>query len=516
MRIDDRGSQSASLLRYGLAFGIGILVSIHTYHIYREFAPRADWLYWDPAAHAFYGVRIAESLLHFHPVDFLHTLNEQTLWPPLHSLLQLPFQIAFGPGFSAAALCSFAFLALIFPALTLVNQKVNYSWSAWAAVMTLAATSPIYAGYGSMPMLEIFGAVFTMISAGLYLRKSRWFPLSLTFLFFLKYNYCIYVLLAVGVLQLLSRRSPGGSATRPYGQLLKTVGVFGWFVIVYLAALALILITGGFRIGKLSVHGIGNPLYALLLIVVIRAFITGQHKTVWRKIRGTGWEWFVIPVLIWLIIPVPNRVKTLVSFAINSPLGGQKPAELAYYTFYFHALTAYFSHPAVAWSCLAGAVITAILFRQRREILFLALLFALPFLLMTFNQNKQERFLFTFIFPLWILIGEGINRIPQVILRWAASLAVIAACLYFYDIRAVRDVVAWPFVPSSVEPQVREIAQQAAPVLEVRILGTRNDISPALLSYHIMKITGYDRMPHIDWELERNPPQGTLILRIQP
>jgi hypothetical protein len=179
-------------------------------------------------------------------------------------------------------------------------------------------------------------------------------------------------------------------------------------------------------------------------------------------------------------------------------------------------LAAYFSHFVIGWICLAGAVMTAILFRQRREVLFLALLFALPFLLMTINQNKQERFLFTFVFPLWILMGEGIHRIPKAVLRWTASLAVIAACLYFYDIRAVRDVVAWPFVPASVEPQARRIAQQAAQASEVRILGARNNISPALLSYHIMKITGYDHMPLIEWELERNPPPNVLILQIEP
>lgn len=496
-------------LRYGASLALGIAVALQTYRLYEAFAYRADWLYWDPAAHAFYGVRVAEAVRHLHLLGLLRALNEQTLWPPLHSLLQLPFQLLLGPGFYAAALCSFVCLALLFPALTFLYHQIDDSWFGWAALLAFAATSPMYAGYGSMPMLEIFGALFTVLSATLYLKNSRWFPLSLTFLFFLKYNYCLYILMPVVAVEIFRWYTKGAFKTRAC-----KLGAFEWFLIATAALMILILVTGGFKIGGLSVRGIGNPLYALYLIVLIREFVTGQYREHWRRIRGTGWEWFVVPVLIWMVIPVPNRVKTLVSFAINAPLGGQEPGELSYYTFYLDALSRYFPHPWLTAICGAAASAVTLVFRKRREVLFLALLFALPFLLMTVNQNKQDRFLFTFVFALWVLCATGIARIRLAPVRAAAAVAVIAGCLYFYNMSSLQELVAWPFVPVAVEAQARSIARQAAMAKEVRILGTTNEMSPALLSHQIMRLTGFEHMPHLDWEVEKNPPPDVLILKI--
>lgn len=467
---------------------------------------RADWLYWDPAAHALYGVRIAEAVRHLRILELLKTLNEQTLWPPLHSLLQLPFQFLFGPGFYASALCSFVFLALVFPALTYLYQRCSESWAGWAVLMAFAASSPYYAGFGSMPMLEIFGAALAAMSAALYLKSSRWFPLSLALLFFLKYNYCLYVLMPVLAWESLQFRSARRTLPR--------MTPFGWFIAVYLLLMGIILVTGGFKIGKLSMRGIGNPLYALFLIVLIRAAIKGQYREAWRGIRGTGWEWFAVPVLVWLIIPVPNRVKTLVSFAINASLGGGHTSKLSYYTFYFNALYVYFSTWWLETLCAIGAITIAVMFRRRKEVAFLALMFALPFALMTLNQNKQERFLFTFVPALWALCALAVSRLPHAAVRAAAAIAVCACCFWFYDVKTVEVQVAWPFVPLTVEAPVGYVAAAAADAREVRVLGTLNEMSPALIAYHIMRAAAGRSVPHLEWEVEKNPPPGTRIIAI--
>lgn len=484
---------------------IGAFVSWNTYQLYEGFAHRADWLYWDPAAHALYGVRIAEAVRHAQLLDLLRTLNEQVLWPPLHSLLQLPFQLALGPGFYASAVCSFFALALVFPALTFLYHSHDDSWFGWAVLMAFAGASPAYAGFGSMPMLEIFGAALTVYSAALYLNKSRWFPLSLTLLFFLKYNYCIYLLMPVAVMELWPR-AKGWFA--PKNRRIPKLSFFGWFIAASLALMALLLITGGFRIGKLSVRGIGNPLYVLFVIVLIRAALKGQIREGWQRIRGTGREWFTVPVVIWLLIPVPNRVRTLVTFAINAPLGGHRPTEVSYYTYYFHALSGYFSGSWPELLCAAGALAAVLIFRRKNEVVFLFLLFGLPFLLMTLNQNKEERYLFTFVFALWMLCALAVGRLPNIALRAAATLVVCAGCWFYYDISSTHDLVAWPFVPLEVEAPVNYIAAKAAGQREVRILGALNEMSPALLAYHI------PRGPHLAWKLEKDPPPGTRIFTV--
>jgi hypothetical protein len=373
--------------------------------------------------------------------------------------------------------------------------------------MAFAAGSPLYAGFGSMPMLEIFGAVLTAWAAALYLKNSRWFPLSLTLLFFMKYNYFLYLALPILALSAWDYKK-----TRTAKNIVQQITPFGWFVIAYAFVLALIVVTGGFKIGKLSVRGIANPLYALLLIILIRGFVKGQHRTAWRSIRGSGWEWFAVPVLIWLLIPVPNRIHTLVNFAVNAPLGGQRPGEIEYYTFYFKALPAYFSTWWLALICGMLAILAAVMQRSRR-VLFLVLLFGLAFVLMTANQNKQERFLFTFVFALWMLAAVAVAAMPRIV-RIAAALILCAGCLYYYDISKLHETVAWPFIPLTAENAVREVAVEAAQTQSVVVLGAQNDMSPALIAYHTWKLTGDTNRPKFYWELQKSLPPGTKVISV--
>lgn len=484
---------------------------MHVYSFYKVYMDRSDFLYWDPAAHAYYGVQIAEDIKQLDFLQLIQDTNGQVLWPPLHSFVQIPFQFLFGSTFYSSAICSFVFLPMFFLAITYLFHQLDTDWAGWLVLMSLTATSPYYSGYASMPMLEIFGAVLTAFSAALYLKKSKWFPLSLTLLFFLKYNYCIYVLIALAIDQGIEyvRNHPA-----PFHSIRTAWTPFRIFVFLYLLFLLAIFITGGFQIGKLQVRGIGNPLYFLLWIAVIRSLILGQHKKIWSRISGTGWEWFLIPVLLWLLIPVPNRVRTLVSFAINAPLSGSSPSELSYYTFYFDALSVYFTNHWFALLCAIGAGAVWILYRKDRRVLFLGLLIALPFFLMTLNQNKQERYLFTFVFVIWVLFSYGIARIKW---SWARSVAGVFVCvilLYYYDASAVQKTVDWPFVPKEVEAPVQFIVEQTSGAREIRILGVTNQMSPALLAYRIRKAAGFKLDPHFQWNSKKMTPNREITVGI--
>lgn len=472
------------------ALVIGCLCAIQTYSVYAQFLPRSEYLYWDPSAHAFYGVKIAVDLQHLDVLQLLSDANEQTLWPPLHSFLQVPFQLLAGPGFYAAALASLFCYALFFLALTFLFQQLKTDFFGWIVMMAFAVASPIYSGFASMPMLEIFGATMTAWSAALYLRNSRWFPLSLALLFFLKYNYCLY--LALPVLALQFREFP--RSRKFWIPLCGGVLILG--ILHFLG------------------YGLGNPLTVLCWLLLIYLVAAGHARNWWRKIRGTGWEWFWAPVLIWMLIPIPNRFRTLFQFAVNEPLGGYSAWHPDYYLFYFRQLPSYFSDVWPALLCAGMAVAAVVWFRKTREVVFLGLLFALPFLLMTANQNKQDRFLFTFVFALWALAGCLVSKIDRKPIRFAAAFAICALVFSFYHLSAANRWISWQFAPGDVRGPVNFIASEAASERDVRIVGVSNELNKSLLLYHIYRESNFEHLPHVEWTLEEKPQAGELVITI--
>jgi hypothetical protein len=490
----------------------GIFLSSQIYSLYAGLIHRADFLYWDPSAHAYYGVQLAAALRNLNLLEMLRVTNEQVLWPPLQSYLQIPIQLTAGPSFYASSFTSFIFLPLTLIAISFFYQQLSEDWSGWICVMALAAGSPYYAGYSSMPMLEIFGAAFTAWSAALYLRKSRWFPLSLMLLFFLKYNYFFYLALPVAALEGWKWCDQTGRHTFRFSSLFTP---FRIFVAVYIFAMLLILITGGIEIAGVSIRGIGNPAYILLLILVLRFLIKKQYLDVWPRLRISGWSWFVIPVLIWLLIPIPNRVRTIVSFLMSRPLGGHEVSQLSYWTFYFKAFPVYFADQWLLFSTFAAAAIVTILTFKNQRIQFAVLLFVIPFILMTFNQNKQERFLFSFIFALWILAGYAISKIPQIAVRGTLAAIVVAASVFFWNKPAVAELVAWPFIPASMDEPVRYIASELKTADSTLVFGVSNELSPALISYHVQKANSFQGSPRIQWRMKNQPGKGTHLILIR-
>jgi hypothetical protein len=480
------------------------------YNGYEAYIHRASYLYWDPAAHAYYGVKLTVALESLNPLRILAVLNEQVLWPPLHSILQVPFMIAMGKTFLASSICSMAFLGLFFVLLAFCYQQVSNSWLGLVVLLAFALTSPTTLAFGSMPMLEIFGAVFTALAAALYLKKSSWFPLSLSLLFFLKYNYFVYVFMPFVVLeygpyliqQLKSKKL----------LILKQLTRFQAFVIVYVLLLLTILVTGGFKIGALSLRGIGNPAYVLYILLLIRALITKEYIKIWSRLKGTGWEWFVIPVGIWLLIPIPNRIKTLVSFGINVPLSGYSPKQLSYYSFYLENLHVYFASGILMGACLALAFTTSIIYWKDKKILFLSGLFILPLLLMTINQNKQDRYLYTFVFTLWILAATLVGRFSILILRSVAAITLCALMMISYNYRDTANLIAWPFIPACLDEPILHIAKSVINEKRIVILGVSNDLSPSLIMFHIQREKLFNDRTKFGWKLSDLETGSRLIM----
>lgn len=491
-----------------LALAIGVLAASYCYDVYSTFERRWNYLTWDPAAHGWDGMRLALDIRELDVLQLVSDTNQLVLWPPLHSYLQIPYFLMFGFEFRSTVLCSLTFLALFAVAITWLHQQITESWEGWVVLMALVVSSPFFLGYATMPMLEIFGATLTVWAASLFLRRSYWFPLSLMLLFFLKYNYFLYVFVAMIAATIsLSHIRRLIEILRPIKLLVVIAGLF--------LALALIIVaTGGFQIGPFSIRGIGNPAYIFFLLSLFAVFWKRQHRILWNLIRASGWKWFVIPVFAWLIIPVPNRVKTILSFAISRPFGGPPASSPDYYLFYLEKLPLYFSDHWIAWLGLAVALSVAIRYRKKMDIRFISSLFLLPLLLMTLNQNKQERYLFTFIPPLWILMAYGASLIPWRSVRWLVALGFVAIVTVTTNLEMTDGIVRGQFIALRNRTPLHFIAERIANAKEVRVLGTTNELNPAMIQYHTGRKSGFKIRGNFDWEIEPQPSKDLDIICI--
>jgi hypothetical protein len=491
-----------------LALAIGVIVAIWCYRIYSNFESRWNYLVWDPAAHGWDGMRLALDVRDFRILQLIDHTNHLVLWPPLHSYLQIPFFLLLGFEFQSAVICSLAFLALLPVALTWFYQQMESSWAGWIALMTFSATSPMVLAYGSMPMLEIFGAVLTAVAAALFLRRSQWFPIGLALIFFLKYNYFVYLLLPVLLVQAINiDRFRFVQMTRKLMPLIVMMMLFLLFAV-------LIILTGGMKLGDVSIRGIGNPAYILFLIMTLWVFWNRKKLEFWETVSHSNWRWFVFPVIAWLLIPVPNRVKTIVSFAINRPLGSPPPTSFDYYSYYFDTFSLYFAHHLIAWISVAILIAGLVLHRKKREVQLTASMFLLPFLLMTFNQNKQDRFLLTFVPAVWILVAYSICQIRNRNLRFAAALTICVTLAASFNPAFVEDLMSRQFAPLRLRPAIGFIARRIATAPEVRVIGATNELNPASIQYHSGAATAFRVDQHFDWTLEKEPLTALDIICI--
>ena len=497
-----------NLLQLFLALLIGILLAVYSYSVYSNFERRWNYLTWDPAAHGWDGMRLALDLRRLDILQFLVDTNHLVLWPPLHSYLQIPYFFLFGFDYRASVLCSLTFLALFPVALTWLYQGMKPSWAGWAILMALTSSSPFFVGFSATPMLEIFGAVLTVWSAALFLKRSYWFPLSLALLFFLKYNYFAYLILGLLAAWFPFLSVPGlKPLLRPFKFFFLASGIFCVFA-------AVILLTGGFKVGSLSVRGVGNPAYVFFLVLLAGLLWKGRYKELWRSIRGTGWEWFVIPVLVWLVIPVPNRVKTIFSFAISRPLDSPSAYTSDYYLYYFEKISLYFSSDWTAWVVMIAGATIAFFYRRRSDVRFISGLFFLSFLLMTLNQNKQERYLFTFVPALWLLIAFGVSTIRIRIVRGIAAILIAAAILLPWQYGQIEGFIRMQFIPLISRAPLNFISTSIADADQIRVLGTTNEFNPAMIQYHSGLRSGFAIKQHFDWEIEKAPKDDLHIICI--
>src|SRR3954464_5740030 len=206
------------------------LVDEHTVKVVdaRHLLPR-----WDLATHLGHGWMDYHLLATGHIFRLLWDLWLQGYWPPALSIFQIPSYLVLGGTITSglrSTMAAFVFAGLAGCILLWRQWKVGGGGAA-SAFLALLISSPYLLAYASVTMTETLGAMVEILVLLAYqhdrerqtMISARLFAISLTVLFFTKYNY--FFLLAVPLVlhewlppsSAAARRPPRGPAGRGGG-----------------------------------------------------------------------------------------------------------------------------------------------------------------------------------------------------------------------------------------------------------------------------------------------------------
>jgi hypothetical protein len=405
----------------------GVAMLVHE-RVVRVVGDRHLLPHWDPAAHLLDGWIGYWSLRTMQPWTFFWNFREEGLWPPAYALWQVPFYFAVGPELTSGLTATLAAFALLGVAgalvLVLDSPKRDAAVVPVTLWLVLVVTSPYYLAYSAIGMMETFGAfaqtlVYLAWSVDRRRRgatSGRLFALSLTLLFFAKYNYLVLCVAPMLLHEFLGRTA-GASLARRIEQARSALRT-AWtsptirVVALYLIALVILIRSGGFDVRVLghevSVHRVGATGHIVLIAVGARIlFLHRRRRIDWQALLAVDRRvrplliWFVLPVTVWLLSPYPNHLRDFVDLLVNQPHGVEGLGSSI--GLYVQAFGRYFRGREELW--VTAALFAVITVRFRRCTPLTRLLFvtaATGFVLSALHQNRQERFLFTTLLPLWL------------------------------------------------------------------------------------------------------------------
>jgi hypothetical protein len=500
---------------------------------------------WDEAAHGFAGVRVAEALRHLDLIAFLRAINDQVVWPFVHSLMLAPAYLVMGDGLAAMEAVSIALYVATAVLLMVAGTTMHSARGVWIGLLaaTFALLSPQFGVFGTLGMLEMSGAFLLVLAfvlharaAGEPLRRRRLAAAgcATTALFLCKYNYGLMWLIPLAAWEW--GRLDDASRARGVAVLRMPLRVSWWLRPMPLGlalgalAIAAILLTGGGEITllgrRMTFHSPGNLAYALWLALLLWLLVPRRA----RPSRAT-WVWrgspervrillltVALPLAIWFTIPWPNRVRELVGFVANRD-SGVPLWKLDGLLFYPRAFVHDYSpSPWIGWAVLLLAFPWL---GDRREaparLAWQAFLFG--FLATAFHRYRDSRFLFTVSPLLWLcsarnavtLAAAVLDRLPRRRLQdlaWSLAAVAILASAWFLgpsssDLAARRrplrspasviaalDAVLETIAPHAIAPDAALASTEGARPASGQpragpsvLLGYSNVLSPALLAW---------------------------------
>jgi hypothetical protein len=416
----------------GVLAAVMHLVSQHTIDIVqaRRLLPR-----WDLATHLGHGWVDYSLLATGQAPRLLWDLWLQGYWPPLLSVYQIPFYLLLGGGMSSGLRSGLVAFVLTGTAGCAVL------WRQWgtgallpaAVFIALLISSPYLLGYAPTAMTETLGAFVQLVVLLCFViyrqspdsRNARWFALSLTALFFTKYNYFFLLAVPLALHEWLERTS-AWDAQRRWTTLWNAtrralLSPTGAIVGLYVVFLLIVVRTGGFDFPflgrRISVHTIGNSGHVVLYVLLVRLwYLNRQGRIAWARLTSTDPRvrplliWFAAPVTIWLASPYPNHIRDFANLVINRPLG-EASVRTGIVTYLDTLRTAYFYSEWILAFAIVAFAVAAIRYRRQPPLMqWLIVAIPLQCAALAFHQTRLPRFLLLTVVLLCLAASSEVGR----------------------------------------------------------------------------------------------------------
>ena len=485
---------------------------------------------WDLATHLGHGWLDYHLLVTGRIDRLLWDLWLQGYWPPGLSLYQVPFYLVLGGDMSAGLWSSVvAFtLAVAVGAAILVRQWGTAGLLPAATFVALMVSSPFLLAYASVTMTEILGMLGQLLVVLAYVSyqqapgpgSARQFAISLTLLFFIKYNYLLLLAGPLVLHEFLTATSGGGIRRRgaalgawAHRALTSTTALV---LLLYFASLIAITVTGGTEFHllgrRVSIRTIGNSGHLVLYGLLVRLWYLHRRGRIdWSGLMALDPRirpllvWFVVPVTIWIASPYPNHLRDVANLVINRPLG--ESTVQAGITTYFESLrTAYFYAEWVFTLVVVTFAVAAVRYqRQPPWMQWLILAIPLQAAAIALHQTRFTRFLLLTVVLLCLVAASEVGRwVSRVRRGWAAA-TLVAPLVVLAGVLAARGVVQEERFQAAAFEHYTDSAALAAALAEVRrdldrndrllIVGQNNDLSPAMFRWQLGPPSGVECFP---------------------
>jgi hypothetical protein len=482
---------------------------------------------WDPATHAIYGWKMYYHLIHLQPLLFFWEIWSKGLWPFIYYLYQIPFYILTGSGFTGALISSlFGFFLIGFFSFIHFTDSLKTSSPITTSVfLFFLITSPFYLAFSSLAMTEIFGSMMQLLVYIGYLKVTELktqksavlFSLLLTMLFFTKYNYFILVIIPIMINEYFTYTDKWKLRDH-FDLLLKVVKkVFtsftGLFLFVYSIFLIALFSTGGFEFNlfnqKVSVHSIGNTGYVVLYLLIIRFLIyKKRNKAGYFNFLNKDFRikplinYFIIPIIIWFVIPYPNHIKEFFGLIVNRQSEGF--TIISGFAYYFNVLkNEYFANNLIFVLSMLIFLFAIIRYKNQNPTARFFIIVALIQIILIINHPyKDARFIFTTLLPIWIVIAYEINYWFRKLFRYeiiyyGASIIIISSALIIFknlsdDKRYIKYAYNLYTERKDFTVGIDKIKNQISSKDKLAITGSLSNIlSPALLEWQFGAPAGF-------------------------